>query len=211
MTSFLSRRFHFANSCRRVAEVEQKLDSLYALLSAGTEAAKETTAPPMVTHSEVQPVFSFEATPSNYSPSSQTTHRKATQQFPVFSLPFLVFDDIQDVISKGVMSLERAEESIQFFRTKACSFPFVLIPPQMSLDRLRREKPFLLLSILTCAAQSNNKLQAILELELRESLGKKVIISGEKSMDLLQGVLVYLTWYIFKLVRSHFVPRLTHT
>lgn len=83
---------------------------------------------------------------------------------------------------------------MRIFQSKASNFPFVLVPPKMTLDSLRREKPFLLLSILTFAAFSNEKLQLKLELELRQSLSKRIIVDSEKSLDLLQGVLVYLAW-----------------
>jgi hypothetical protein len=183
----------FTNASRRVAEMEQKLDSLYALLSTGTESAKEHTAPPMAVQTDLPPEFSFEPN-SSYQSGPFPCHRKTNQQFPIFSLPFLVFDDIQDVISKGIVSFEKAEASIRLFRTKASNFPFVVIPPQSSLDTLRREKPFLLLTILAFGAQSNCKLQGNLEVEILETLGKKVFVGGEKSLDILQGLLVYLTW-----------------
>lgn len=73
----------------------------------------------------------------------------------------------------------------------------------MTLDSLRREKPFLLLSILSSAASSNEKLQSQLELELRESLSRRVIVHGEKSLDLLQGVLVYLTWCVSRVQKRN--------
>jgi hypothetical protein len=190
--------------------MEQKLDSLYALLSAGTEPTKELTAPPMAVQTELPSAFSFETNPAYHSSPLRTCHRKINQQFPVFSLPFLVFDEIQDVISKGIVSFERAEESIRLFRTKGSNFPFVPISPQASLDTLRREKPFLLLSILAFGAQSNCKLQGILELELLESLGKKVFVGGQKSLDLLQGLLVYLTWWVFRLLRFFFTSSCTY-
>jgi hypothetical protein len=174
--------------------MEQKLDSLYELLSTRNKVSSEATPPPMITLPEVQPAFSFEKTPPFLQSPLQTTNRRVAQ-FPIFALPFLAFDDIQDVISKGVVSLDRAQRSLDFFRTKASNFPFVYVPPDLSLDKIRREKPFLLHSILTCGAQSNLRLQTTLELELRESLSKKILIEGEKSMDLLQGLLVYLTWY----------------
>lgn len=99
------------------------------------------------------------------------------------------------MISKSIITFDLAEEFLNDFKEKyQASFPFVVVPEHMSLDMLRRERPFLLLSVLTCAAQNQFKLQDALELELRESLGRKVHVLGEKSLDLLQGVLVYLAW-----------------
>jgi len=174
--------------------MEQKLDSLYALLASGAEVPKGTGGLPTITQPEPQSAFPFETLYPYNSPPPRSPLRSVAQHFPVFSLPYLVFDDIQDVISKGVVTFDLAERSLQLFRTKACNFPFVVISEQASLDFLRRERPFLLHSILTFGAQADLKLQRTLELELRESLSKKVIVNGEKSIDLLQGILLYLAW-----------------
>ena len=183
--------------------MEQRLESLYALLSSTNQAKeKQAIAPPPPPTSQVTVMAHPDLLPSNFHElfTSYTTPRILTetpivsQQYPIWSFPDPVFDDIQDVVSKGVVSFEQAEEYLRFFRTKACSFPFVLVSPQTSLNSLRREKPFLLLSILAFSAQDNCKLQQTLELEIREQLSRRVIVNGEKSMDLLQGVLIYLCW-----------------
>ena len=63
------------------------------------------------------------------------------------------------------------------------------------MTSLRDEKPFLFLNVLTMAAQKFPGLQGTLEKEVRDVLGAKVISEGEQSLDLLQGMLVYLAWY----------------
>ena len=188
---------------RRVAEMEQRLESLYALLSSTNQAKeKQAITPPppptsqvtVTAHPDLQSLNFHELFTSYITPRIFTETPKFFQQYPIWSTPHLGFDDIQDVVSKGVVSFEQAEEFLQFFRTRACNFPFVLVSPQTSLDSLRREKPFLLLSILAFSAQDNRMLQQTLELEIREQLSRRVIVNGEKSMDLLQGALIYLCW-----------------
>ena len=66
--------------------------------------------------------------------------------------------------------------------------------PSKTLETLRWEKPFLLLSILVMASAKARGLQVLLEKELRELLASKVIVEGELSLDLLQGLCVYLAW-----------------
>ncbi|KIX97615.1 uncharacterized protein Z520_06393 [Fonsecaea multimorphosa CBS 102226] len=117
---------------------------------------------------------------------------------PPFQFSNIVFDGFQDAVSKGYVSFEQAEASLQMFQGEARNFPFVLIDPTMGLDIFRRRRPFLLLSILTFAAQWNLALQAKLEAELRESLSRRLIVEREKSLDLLQGLLVYVNWYHFQ-------------
>ena len=101
-----------------------------------------------------------------------------------------------DVIERGLLSVERAEELLRIYQVDSRSFPFVHVPSNATISSLRRDRPFLLLNVLTMASQRNNELQTVLEQEVREVLGTKVISDGEQSLDLLQGLMVYLAWYI---------------
>ncbi|KAE9374683.1 hypothetical protein N431DRAFT_543935 [Stipitochalara longipes BDJ] len=194
------------NSRTRVAEMEEKLDGLMALLASrqtGKEASpsesSSTPSHPPIAVSPPELELQAFTHPISSSVSSVSFSRsddfRSQQSQPVFAFPN--FDQFNDVISRGIISTNQAEKSIRYFQSKASQFPFVLVPPKMGLEALRRERPFFLLSILSFAAHHNEKLQLRLELELRESLSKRVIVHCEKSLDLLQGVLVYLAWYHF--------------
>lgn len=180
---------------RRVAEMEVKLDSLLSLLSSSKAENLTPTPTP-------EPAVHHYPSPSGIGSLHLIGHQngawpKLSQQslnLPSFPL-YPSFDRLQDVISQGIIEFQVAEEYVRVFKTKAHTFPFVVIPPHMSLDALRRERPFLLLSILAYASDGNVRLQNQLELELRETLSRKIIVNCEKSLDLLQGLLVYLTWY----------------
>ncbi|KAH7393357.1 hypothetical protein BKA64DRAFT_84994 [Cadophora sp. MPI-SDFR-AT-0126] len=196
------------NSRMRVAEMEEKLEGLLALVTAKAtnQPVKDTpaiatqtplpTAPQMpsllIPDTSLIDFGSAYATPSS---SSNQSEQSIPQELPVFAYP--IFDNLQDAISKGFISLGQAGDAIELFRSKQKAFPFVVVPPNMSLDSLRRQRPFLLLAILCCGTEPNFKLQQHIELELREDLSKRILVKGEKSLDLLQGILVYLTWYHF--------------
>jgi hypothetical protein len=193
--------------------MEEKLDGLMALLASrqtGNAASpSESSSTPSQPPTAVSPpetelqIFTHPISSSVSSISfSRSDDFRSQQSMPVFSFPN--FDQFNDVISKGIVSVTQAEKSIRYFQSKAPHFPFILVPPKMGLDAFRRERPFFLLSILSFAAHHNEKLQLRLELELRESLSKRVIVNCEKSLDLLQGVLVYLGWYASRgLIRFH--------
>lgn len=205
-----------SNRIRRVAEMEEKLENLYALLSkndSGTEVSKEY--PPELSNASSDSPPEAQELTSTYPLYFDTTYEPVLQQaenaknppFSVFShslIPYMVFDNIQDVISKGMISFAEAEACLSLFQKRSSTFPFVVISPHTSLDSLRRERPFLLLSVLTFGSQHNIKLQSTLEDELREELSKRMIMNGEVSTDLLQGALVYLNWYhlYFKIDRQ---------
>lgn len=100
-----------------------------------------------------------------------------------------------DVISRGFLDFDQAEAAIRVFQSKVSAFPFVVVPSNTSLKCLRYQRPFLLLAVLCCGSGHNEELQSQLELEIRENLSRRVTIDGEKSLDILQGLLVYITWY----------------
>lgn len=183
--------------------MEEKLDGLMALLVArqsGKEASPSKSssvasqpAPASSPSETLNQAFthpiSSSVSPVSFSRSDGSRHQHS---LPLFSFPN--FDPFNDVISKGMVTFSQAEEFVRYFQSRASNFPFVLVPPKMNLDSLRRERPFFLLAILSFSAHKNEKLQDRLEIELRESLSRRIIVNCEKSIDILQGVLVYLAW-----------------
>ncbi len=182
--------------------MEQQLDGIHALLNSTVQTSKNAIPAPLLANS--YPRFNEELSISNFPrpyPHDQLyqsiqSSQEETSHFPFatpWQFPYINVDDIQDVISRGTVNFEKAEESLRLFQSNAHFFPFVIIPPGTSLDSLRREKPFLLLSILTFGAKKHLKLQKALELELRGLLSKSIMRNGKKSLDLLQSLLVYLS------------------
>jgi hypothetical protein len=76
-------------------------------------------------------------------------------------------------------------------------FPFVQVPENATVTHLSEDKPFLLLAIFAVASSHEKALQKSLGDELRKALCSKVILYGEKSLDLLQGLLIYLAWLVY--------------
>jgi hypothetical protein len=174
---------------RRVAEMEQRLDGLVALLSSGNvDNHGKVLAPPAASHQPLSAKMQHET----YIPSRVQIAPDFTHILPPLSSWGSY--DLQDVIGKGIISFEEAESCLQTYRSNSPNFPFVLLHDRMTLDTLRREKPFLLLAVLAMASISNVQRQNKIEAELKESLSRRVIINGEKSLDLCQGLMVYLAW-----------------
>ncbi|KUI64004.1 Transcriptional regulator WAR1 [Cytospora mali] len=87
-----------------------------------------------------------------------------------------------------------AEDSIAYFRRVSISFaPIVYISPTTSSEQLRQSRPLLWLSILSSTARSTKEAHAIGD-RIRQIVSQKVLLEAERSMDLLQGLLVFLTW-----------------
>jgi len=62
---------------------------------------------------------------------------------------------------------------------------------------MMRERPFLLLGIITAMAVNDPPVRHRLDAKFRKVLAQKTIEGDEKSLDLLQGLLVYIAWYEF--------------
>ncbi|KAL2825081.1 hypothetical protein BDW59DRAFT_172572 [Aspergillus cavernicola] len=101
----------------------------------------------------------------------------------------------EDIIGRNFLDIETAERYLGTFKTKLTPhFPFVVVPPDVSIKQLRQEKPFLCLAVLASASYENMPLQRTLGAEFKKVVASRMIIGGEISFDLLQGLLVFLTW-----------------
>lgn len=103
-----------------------------------------------------------------------------------------MFNIHQDVISKGLLDADEANQLLADFNVVSAEFPLIVLPFGPDLECLRWERPCLLLAALTACARDH--LQTQLEAEFRKMLADRVILRAEKSIDLLQGLLVFLTW-----------------
>ena len=85
-----------------------------------------------------------------------------------------------------------------FRRNMADQFPFVVIPASTTATGLETEKPFLLKVILMVASVQDSAFQTVMSKEIVEYLGTHLLVGAEKSLDLLQGLLVFCAWSVFQ-------------
>ena len=72
-------------------------------------------------------------------------------------------------------------------------FPFVAVPDQ-NFSLLRREKPYVVLTVLMISCQHDRKRQHAIAKKMREILSYNILVKGEQCIDLLQSLLLYLGW-----------------
>ncbi|KAF9871518.1 zn 2cys6 transcription factor [Colletotrichum karsti] len=101
---------------------------------------------------------------------------------------------------KPQFNLDSAEKLLQTFRVMLKNYPCVSLPPDATVTSLSKTKPFLLLAILATASGST-ALQGhtLYDEEFRKILGLKFVAGCERTMELLQGLLIYTAWYPFHL------------
>lgn len=187
--------------CRRVAEIEERLDTIMDMIKSGKIAIPNASQEvPYASPAETIVLPFIAETGSDSWPEAVNAVGAIPKIFQSEALSafdlYAPKDRLKDAISKGIIDYQDAKERIRDFRSKTRRCPFVVIPANMSLETLRRERPFLLLAILAFTTDHNARLQNRLKLELREVLSRRMVVDGEKSLDLLQGLMVYITWYV---------------
>ncbi|PHH73162.1 hypothetical protein CDD82_5624 [Ophiocordyceps australis] len=107
---------------------------------------------------------------------------------------------LHDLQGRPLFNLASAQSLLSSFSSMVQFFPCIALPHDFSIPHLAATRPFLLLAILA-AASASKTLQGhtLYDDEFRKVLGLKYVAGGERSLELLQGILVYCAWYPFHL------------
>ena len=184
------------SSKARIAALESKLDGLLSELACENERPHQAGPASRSTPDNE----SLLTPPSNEESNSRVKHVDSAAQEQ-----WLVTGDfgLADFLSQHNLTPEDAEQYLGQFQEMTLYFPFVVLPLTATLFSLWEESPMLLLASLAAASSSNKEAQVLLEKTLRVSLLEAIMLNGEKSLDLLAALLVYLAWYQF-----YCVPRI---
>ncbi|KAJ2901846.1 zn 2cys6 transcription factor [Zalerion maritima] len=101
---------------------------------------------------------------------------------------------------KPQFNLESAQSLLETFRTMLPFFPVFPLPAEATVGSLSKSSPFVLLAMLA-AASGSRSLQGhnLYDEEFRKILGMKFVAGGERSVELLLGLLIYCAWFPFHL------------
>ena len=189
--------------------MEAKIDGLIALLGQSQKRSHLSSAPSHE-HGQTATSSTFDestglcqVTPKSLSPSLGD-YQGISHEAPMpFMNSFEGSDDSvgemtvsQKLFVRGILDYEKAQKLLWLFRDMALYFPFVILPADATVESMSEENPFLFLALLAVTSSAEKPLQKTLDEEFRNALSSKVVINGEKSIDVLQGLLVYLAWYV---------------
>ncbi len=103
------------------------------------------------------------------------------------------------------ISTSEADECLATFRGFTSRyFPFIHLPLSLSAQQLRTERPFLWLNIVAITTKSSSQQQRLGAL-IRQHVAQNMIIETEKSIDLLLGLLAFLSWYVSKTTSNQYL------
>ncbi|KAE8348423.1 hypothetical protein BDV28DRAFT_161368 [Aspergillus coremiiformis] len=103
-----------------------------------------------------------------------------------------------DVIDRGLVSAAVASEAFtRYVDHMSPHIPMVVFPPGTTMGDIRKTKPVLLHAIIAVAVGPfQPELQIPLIEDFYKVIAERVVVKGEKSLDLVQGLLVTCNWYI---------------
>ncbi|KAH7086893.1 hypothetical protein FB567DRAFT_526514 [Paraphoma chrysanthemicola] len=115
---------------------------------------------------------------------------------------FIVLDPFSSKNSEGYLDDSARLSSCgldilldRYMRLMAPHMPFVILAADTRASDLGRTKPFLLQAIAVVASFHDTETQQILGKQFVRDLCDQVFVNGEKSLSLLQGLLVFINWF----------------
>ncbi|KAE8454439.1 hypothetical protein EG329_000061 [Mollisiaceae sp. DMI_Dod_QoI] len=179
-------------------DLERKLDSLVTLLT----APKGDSTTGSLANSSNSPVSAQQAHSTSNVTEDEPTFGPGQDSQPMFLACSNNRPPSNDIWGSDKdpfdFDLERRHAAFLLleFRTQmAPHFPFVVIPPDATSDSLRLEKPMVWKAVMTAASYHKPLRQEAMGWKLMEEFSTRLLMKAEKSLDLLQALLVHLAWY----------------
>ena len=83
---------------------------------------------------------------------------------------------------------------LEFKTNMTQQFPFVVIAAESTSQSLQHEKPLLWKAIMVAASHEKSDRQLALGSKLMEDLTTRLLLGVERSLDLLQALLIFIAW-----------------
>ena len=88
------------------------------------------------------------------------------------------------------------DEKLRNFQEKLTPyFPFIVVPVGTTIDELRIAKPFLLANILMVMSYAEVEEQSSSRLRIMKASINQVFLDGNKSLELVQGTIIFAAWH----------------
>ncbi|KAK7712819.1 hypothetical protein SLS63_012313 [Diaporthe eres] len=192
----------------RTAHLEEKLDDLVSLIRSQTAVKGPNESPPVPTPGSLgqQSASDGTALPSLSSDSSPNTVNTSVPSCRVWggkTNPSSGGGGTADSELDYYVPENEAQERLDLFRRDYPQFgPVVYIPPSVTAKELHQTRPLLWISIMACTTRSTKESHVIGD-KVRHIVSERVVRQYERSLDLLQGLLVFLCWASQMLRRDH--------
>ncbi|OAG36470.1 hypothetical protein AYO21_09363 [Fonsecaea monophora] len=159
----------------RVADLEQKINVLTALLT-----SNETTSP------EDQKKLAG----ARDTLTGTSTNNPQTSAEPDKSL-------IAEALSRGLLDWDTARKAFDRYKDEMCRyFPFVVFGSDVDAETVKQQQPLLFFAVITVGLGSmHTTVDAELCDMLIKDLALRVVYNGERSLELVQTLIVHIVFY----------------
>ncbi|KAM0340896.1 hypothetical protein ACHAPU_010313 [Fusarium lateritium] len=169
----------------RVAQLEKKIDGIVSLLANQRKGLSPLT-------------------PESPQESQPQAHSEAVSIPPVVpirlnttAIPPQLGSDMELFPGFRVSQQQAAECISVYQRDYVPHFPFVPVPEHITSHELYAESSLLFWTILAVVSPLEEKVQMGFKLWFRKYLAEHIVVQQERSVDILQSILVYLGWNDF--------------
>ncbi|KAL9565924.1 hypothetical protein ACKAV7_010106 [Fusarium commune] len=174
----------------RVAQLEKKIDGIVSLLSANQRKGLSPLTPEspqeVQAHAPCQP---------HTQENPFTTNHDMINQIPDDSIRFST--DVELFPGFRISQQEASDRLDVYRRDYVPHFPFVPVPSSMCASELYVESRVLFWTILAVVSPLGDKVQMEFKAWFRRYLAEHLVVRQEKSIDILQAMLIYLAWNDF--------------
>jgi hypothetical protein len=181
----------------QVAQLERKLDTLVNFLTGSKDNATQATSsldyspnPPITTQLAQRTQITVEPAAGPIQDSQPVFSPRSTDT------PHYTANTLEDPFGISLSRQDAVFLLLEYRTTMSHHFPFVVIPPDATSDSLRQEKPMLWKAVMTAASYHKSIRQEAMGWKLMEEFSTRLLMKAEKSLDLLQALLVHLCWLV---------------
>lgn len=101
-----------------------------------------------------------------------------------------------DLVDRGIISINKAAQLLDCYNFQmAPHLPGVVFPAHLTAGELRKTKPVLFLAIMAAASCGTPEIQRVAVRDLMQTFADRIVIIGEKSIELVQALTVAVMWY----------------
>jgi hypothetical protein len=192
----------------KLRDFDKKLDKLSAIVATMAPTPTQSSLPSVATipsqlldsTQQMPTPTPITAPPVSMPPTPRTSILPAHASQSESSSPF--WESMNDMLSClgrldpviRSISLVHMQMLLDTYRSMVDFFPFVSLPRDCRCQDLFQSRPMLMFAVLTVSSYDSVPLQRALSLEFRKVVMVR-IMKGEKSLDLLQGLLVFIAWH----------------
>ena len=177
----------------RVADLERKIDALTANLQHQHQQTATSNG------READESADHRIPPPSLAGSKRQCDGDVKGSAPALALPLAhtTPGGGADIVERGIVDMDTAGKAFhRYINDMAPSLPVVVFPSGMTVHHVRRTKPAVFHAITAAAiGPIQPSLQVGLYNDLYKRLAERIVVNGEKNLELVQALIVSYIWY----------------